>query len=706
MYLFGLILLAGLMLVLPVIYLLLIAGVASAVLWHAVNDAAIMNSVHDARAVILLYFAPIVVGLIVILFMIKPLFKRRRAAGKPLTLSRDDQPLLYAYINQLCDIVGAPHPKRIDVDCQVNASASFDGAAGLLTGNLILTLGLPLAAGLDLRLFTGILAHELGHFAQGSGMRFSYVIRNMNGWFARVVYERDAWDTALRRAGGRGHYAIRLTSKLCLLCIWLVRRVLWCLMWVGSAASSIMSRQMEFDADRYQARVAGPDAVEQTFARLPTLNVAFQASLSELSNAWRERRLADDLPLLVCQREATLDEKIRVALVAAQKNAKTKIFDSHPCDRDRIASARRENAAGILKLDLPATSLFKDFKELSRVTTIDFYRRSLGNALKPEHLHTTEVITGHRDEQRQNWDAQQRYFQGLLTPFLPLRVFESQNLPTAPDDLAALIIDARTRLIEARVRGGAAAKQFLEALAAIDRVQGARALGAADIKVDLKTLGFTGDSGEELNTVAYKAAIARDGASATLLELLAPQTRRLGAALALAAGPAKPAPAPAGAADDRGEYEMAEPAGPSANDRIKTALGAISDCHASCERLRQRTNQLTALLKVTRRENNKKSLILELVAMSKQTHTELHAVHAILRSVPYPYEHAERGATISRYCSPLLPPADKIGDVHSAARATLDGVYRLYLRLMSDLAQTAQDAEEALGLPPLEQPGA
>ena len=35
--------------------------------------------------------------------------------------------------------------------------------------------------------------------------------------------------------------------------------MLWVLMWIGHGVSSFMLRQMEFDADRYEARVAGSE---------------------------------------------------------------------------------------------------------------------------------------------------------------------------------------------------------------------------------------------------------------------------------------------------------------------------------------------------------------------------------------------------------------------------------------------------------------
>jgi hypothetical protein len=46
----------------------------------------------------------------------------------------------------------------------------------------------------------------------------------------------------------------------------------------------------------------------------------------------------------------------------------------------------------VLKLDAPATCLFRDFDELCKLATIDVYQSVLGQALKPEHLVPTPRI--------------------------------------------------------------------------------------------------------------------------------------------------------------------------------------------------------------------------------------------------------------------------------------------------------------------------
>src|SRR5207244_3829057 len=101
------------------------------------------------------------------------------------------EPLLFTLVRRVASAVGAPEPERIDLDCQLNASASFGSFFG---GDLVLTIGLPFVAGLDVDQFASVVAHELGHFSQGAAMRLSYLVRTINEWLARIVYERDDWD--------------------------------------------------------------------------------------------------------------------------------------------------------------------------------------------------------------------------------------------------------------------------------------------------------------------------------------------------------------------------------------------------------------------------------------------------------------------------------------------------------------------------------
>jgi hypothetical protein len=57
-------------------------------------------------------------------------------------------------------------------------------------------------------------------------------------------------------------------------CVWQSRRILWALMHAGHGISSFMLRQMEYDADSYETKLAGSDAFESTASRLRVHSVS------------------------------------------------------------------------------------------------------------------------------------------------------------------------------------------------------------------------------------------------------------------------------------------------------------------------------------------------------------------------------------------------------------------------------------------------
>jgi Zn-dependent protease with chaperone function len=736
MYHFGLLLVALAMLVLPLVYLGLIAGLGYFVYWHATENVTIFEGRGNGKWKLFIYAAPLLVGAVLLVFMVKPLFARRPRAAAPLSLRRHDQPVLFAYVERLCDLVGAPRPARIDVDCRVNASASFrEGVFGLLGGRLVLTIGLPLAAGLTLRQLTGVLAHEFGHFAQGTGMRLTYLIRSVNAWFYRVVNERDAWDEGLvNLSHDSGHYAITLVVALCRLFVFLTRKVLWVLMYAGHAISSLMLRQMEFDADRYEAAVAGADSFCQTAERLRLLDVGSHAAFADLESAWRERRLADDLPKLIRSRESDLPPELRRRIAAHAASDKTGWLDTHPCDAARVAAVRRRNAPGVFPAlppdsEPPASVLFNDFDDLCRAATMDFYREMLDRGLHPENLVTTDAMVESRGEKAQSYQALRRFFQDVVHPLRP--VFPGAvHVPTPPDrDRAAeTMLAERTSLLDLAPRAAEAAKQFEAADDRLVAVTRARALHRAGVRrLDPELLALLGDpaAASNLDLVEQRAQAQRESAR-TILDAAAaagivrlqlaldldkvPPTAASAAAAAAAASasvaaPWSPAPLPDPAPEeDYGAYDLAPAVQPGSGDTLLDALRALREAAPGLERLRHQFYALATLLSLLKPDDNSDELVAETLSASRRAADQLADTHLSLRRAAYPYDHAERGASIARYTLEHLPDAQEVGSVYQAAEATLDACYGLYMRLMSDLARRAERVEADLGLPPLPEP--
>ena len=191
------------MVLLPIIYVGIIALVAWDVYEHALHPR---YRLGGGTLALLGYLAPIIVGGVLVFFMIKPLFARRPKDSEPHSLLPKEEPELFRLIYAVCDTVHAPRPARVLVDFQVNAFAAYRrGLPDLLRRRLTLSIGMPLVAGLSVRQFGGVLAHEFGHFSQGAAMGLTFIVRSVNAWFARVVYERGrvGRPVAQQRGGQR-----------------------------------------------------------------------------------------------------------------------------------------------------------------------------------------------------------------------------------------------------------------------------------------------------------------------------------------------------------------------------------------------------------------------------------------------------------------------------------------------------------------------
>lgn len=404
MYVLSLVAVAVGMLLLPMVYLGFVGALVAALGWFAVEWFPWVNRFTGGSYLmplkIVIYGAVLVVGGIVTFFLFKPVFARRGREPASLALNPTSEPVFFAFVYLISDALGAPRPARVDVDCRINATAGFRRGFGslFLGGDLVLNLGLPLVAAMDVRELGGTVAHELGHFRQGFGMRVSYLIRAVNAWLARVAYERDAWDEGLEAwvMDGSG-LRTRVVASTAAFGVWVSRVLLKCLMYAGHGLSGLLLRQMEYEADRCQIEIAGSTAFASAFARIYLLGDVGRKVYRELRTSWNlNRRLPDDLPGVLAAAEAALTPEQREQRLAKQEGAAADWFATHPPDAARIERARALDAAGVLDLNRPARDLLASFDVLARQGTLLHYEDVLG-------LSRDEIQLIPRSAGPQNW---------------------------------------------------------------------------------------------------------------------------------------------------------------------------------------------------------------------------------------------------------------------------------------------------------------
>ena len=380
-YRLSLMLVCAFVVAMPLVYVGIVGATGWGLYWYARHGAELLADA-SGRGYAIGRFGPLVVGGILFFFLLKPLLARPTRRPRPLSLDATDEPFLFEFVDRLAECLDAPAPDRIDVNLDVNASASFaSGLRSLVDGKLALTIGLPLTSTLSLREFTAVLAHEFGHFSQGAGMRFYYLTQTVNHWFARVVFLRDAWDLRLERWSQGGWWIGIAVLNAARFCVGLSRRILLVLLKTAAAASSLMSRQMEFDADQNAIRLCGSDSFARSMQLLPQAEAARQWAAAVNNMALRDGRLSDDLPALIGLGLRELPEELLARCVNDDAEATPDMYASHPPRKERVARAMELDVEGTFDVDGPSSLLFRDYPELCGELTARLY----GIALDEEH---------------------------------------------------------------------------------------------------------------------------------------------------------------------------------------------------------------------------------------------------------------------------------------------------------------------------------
>lgn len=429
LYLMALWAVTGLCALIPLLYLGLIGGIAW-LEWIVYTRWLPLSGDQPLALHLMAWILPGFVGLVLLLFLVKPLLAPRTRAPGSLRLAADEQPELTRTVHALCAAIGTRPPVAIELTHDANAWVRFeDGLLGWLGGRKTLTIGMPLAVGMSTRQFAGVLAHEFGHFAQGGGMRSATIINSVNGWLWSRGYQRDTWDDRLEEWSENGGLPVLAAMAS----LWLVRKLMQGLFQLSFRLSQRLSQEMEFDADRYEAIVAGSAGFRDTSLRLRALGHALHQVDLRNRKAWQEGKLAADLPAAGVAYMEQWDTRDwdRVAM-ELQGDHETRYWDSHPADQARIASAEALEAPGLVLDDAPAAQLFRDLPALARRVTEHYYQK-MALDFGPRNLIDVDQLLGHNQIDKALAASWSRYTNGMLSE-LPLLSPKAADLP----QLAAL----------------------------------------------------------------------------------------------------------------------------------------------------------------------------------------------------------------------------------------------------------------------------
>jgi Zn-dependent protease with chaperone function len=330
------------------------------------------------------------------LFLVKGFFKRTPVEKElQIEVTEEEQPVLFGFIQKVCEELDAPEPNRVFLSLDVNAAVI--PRASLV--NLFvepkkdLLIGLGLVNVCNLSEFKSVMAHEFGHFSQSAhAASYSYIAHRIivdliagEDWFDRMVDWCKRQDNALKVFG----YTIGS-------CLWVGRKALEWLFEVITLQRMVVMREQEFHADLCAVKAGGSDAVVLSLLRLRFGNLCLQQAVHDLSLAADHKLYTRDVFYHQEKAEAVVRRKKKDPKLGLRPHSddpmagkRLRLFDpdQEELDHEEIPEMRRthppaheleENAKATF---IPAVVdirspwiLFADADDLKERLTYKFYR--------------------------------------------------------------------------------------------------------------------------------------------------------------------------------------------------------------------------------------------------------------------------------------------------------------------------------------------
>lgn len=414
-----------------VLYSALVLSLAYLVYYAIIYDIESVN-----KFTILLKIGAIAGAVMLFVFTLKFLFKVKNVQpSNRLRLDKSKHPELVSFVNKICKETGAPKPKNIYVDPDVNAYVSYSNMwlSLILPVKKDLTIGLGLVSCLNLTEFKAVVSHEFGHFSQSS-MKIGSYINSANTIIHDMIFNHDSWDDALDSWRGAD---LRLS-----IAAWVITPIIWCIrqvlnlfyMFLNFMYSSL-SREMEFNADKVAVKTTGSEAIVSALWRLDnglvnwnlTMETAYLASKKKLftpnlydhnnkaisRSTSQQSTLLDQLPL---------DSNGRKQFFPASENSKVGMYASHPANDLRERNAKTPFINGVID-DRSPWILFSDVESLQHNMTKHIYEVYLGK--KPKDFASIETIESFIEAENQGKELMKKYKYTFENRFF--------NIPSASD---------------------------------------------------------------------------------------------------------------------------------------------------------------------------------------------------------------------------------------------------------------------------------
>ncbi|MCE7055887.1 M48 family metalloprotease [Algoriphagus sp. AGSA1] len=352
------------------VYFLMVIA-AFGILGLCVLGAVGLISFYFNFPLLMLSFGIVSLGVLIVLFLFKFLFKSFKSDRSHLVeLDLDSQPKLKTLLEDIVMQVGTQFPKRVYLSNEVNASVFYDSnlLSMIFPTRKNLTIGMGLVNTLNLEEFKAVLAHEFGHFSQRSMKVGSYVYY-VNEVIYNLLYENDSYQSlASKWADISGYFSIfvGLAFKVAQGAQWILKGMYS----VVNKNFMALSREMEFHADEIAANVTGGDPLADSFSKFGPASYALQDVFNYYDGELQYNRIPKNIYTNHRFVMNFLASQKREGFVNIQSDLVVKDqWASHPSDEDRIQRLKLLGIPTKNQDSAPASSCFTAIADLEALLT-------------------------------------------------------------------------------------------------------------------------------------------------------------------------------------------------------------------------------------------------------------------------------------------------------------------------------------------------
>lgn len=362
-------------------------------------------------------------------FTLKFIFKlKNHKPNNRIKLAREKNANLWSFIETICNETGAPRPKNIYVDPDVNAYVAYTNMwlSLFLPVRKELTIGMGLTDCLNLSEFKAVISHEFGHFAQRSMKIGSYII-SANTIIHDMIFERDKWDDLLEQWRASD---IRLSAAAWIITpmIWVIRQILNLFYQFLNIMYSSLSREMEFNADKVAVKTSGSEAIISALWKLDGGSMAWNSTLNNSILAAKKNIFVKNLyttnALAIKRNEKEQKEELDKLpndsrggkkYFSSSEHSKVGMYASHPPNDKREDSAKQPYVESEIDLRSPWI-LFGEKEELQSEMTLLLYKIYLDKV--PYDLKSQDVLEDFIRSENKGTDLAKEYENTFANRFL------------------------------------------------------------------------------------------------------------------------------------------------------------------------------------------------------------------------------------------------------------------------------------------------